>query len=73
MADTLTICLDTEVDAVKTNDTAHGRDFVKLYGPFTSNELFVVCMLDTPGDTDVSLISRAGNKVGVLSRPKPAG
>jgi hypothetical protein len=69
MADVLTFCLDSEVDAVKTDDAARGRTFVEVLGPFTAGGLQVVTLLDTPpGGTTVAAIGRAGNKVAVHSR-----
>jgi hypothetical protein len=69
MTDFMTFCLDTEVDAVKQNDTAIGRVFVEVLGPFTNDDLMVFCILDTPpGGISTGAIGRAGNKVAVHSK-----
>jgi hypothetical protein len=65
----LTFCLDSEADAIKQNDTAIGREFVEIIGPFTNDDLMVFCILDTPlGGMSTGAIGRAGNKVAVHSK-----
>jgi hypothetical protein len=74
MADFLTFCLDTEVDAVKQFDKDSGRVFVTVHGPFTAGELAILCVPDptaanpTPGPRPVAAMSRNGSKMAVQSR-----
>jgi hypothetical protein len=74
MADFLTFCLDTEVDAVKQFDKDSGRVFVNVSGPFAAGELEILYVPDptganpTPGPRPVASMSRSGKKMAVQSK-----
>jgi hypothetical protein len=74
MADFLTFCLDTEVNAVKQFDKHSGRVPVTVHGPFAAGELEILVVPDPtgadpiPAPRPVAAMSRPGNKMAVQSR-----